>query len=280
LLTCALTNGNGFLAENGLGITINLDGPSAGIRFTGTVGGTDENVFISGLKIIAKSQVPFLLDLYGVAKIQLTNLRLDGKNLADYALLMRAAQKGQVSGGSIYGATVAGIHLGSATGNYGNIRSNMIEIHGVSLSNANINIEVLGADDGEIHGNHITSGSYGIVYDMDRSLTNLVSAHDNHFEYNSVAAVWVKNARNVALTRNVMYGPGANDIIVEGTGTNVQIDGNQLNNGLLVGPGVARVIYDNNHQLGRSPQINASVRTRVSGRNNINDSGEVVWERQ
>ena len=115
---------------------------------------------------------------------------------------------------------------------------------------------------------------------MDRSLTGLVAAHDNHFEYNTVAAVWVKNARNVALSHNVMYGPGANDIIVNGTGTDVQIDGNQLNNGLVVGAGVARVIYDNNHQLGRPPQIDPSIETRVCGRNNTNDSGEVVWERQ
>src|SRR5882724_5580609 len=279
LLTCKLANGNGLLM-NSLGVAITLDGPTAGIRIVGTVGGTDENVFITGLKIIAQSHVAFLLDLYGLAEIQLTNLRLDAKKLARYALTLRAAQKGQISGGSIYGATVAGIHQESATGKYGNVRSNAIEIHGVSLSNANININVAGADDGEIHGNHITSGSYGIVYDMDRSLTGLVSAHDNHFEYNTVAAVWVKNARNVVLAHNVMYGPGANDIIVNGTGTKVQIDGNQLNNGLVVGPGVARVIYDNNHQLGRTPSIDPSVDTRVCGRNNTNDSGEIVWERQ
>lgn len=279
LLTCTLANGNGFLA-NSLGVSITLDGPTAGIRISGTVGGTDENVFIQGLKITAKSQVPFLLDLHGVAEIQLTNLRLDAQKLAPYALLMRAAQKGQISGGSVYGATVAGIHLESATGKYGNIRSNAIEIHGVSLSNGNTNIEVFGADDGEIHGNHITAGKYGIVYDMDRSLTGLVSAHDNHFEYNSVAAVWVKNARNVVLAHNVMYGPGSNDIVVNGTLTNVQIDGNQLNNGLGVGPGVARVIYDNNHQLGHPPQIDPGVDTRVCGRNNTNDAGEIVWERQ
>jgi hypothetical protein len=279
LLTCKLANGNGLLL-NGLGVTIILDGPTAGIRISGTAGGTDENVFITGLKITAKSKVPFLLDLYGVAEIQLTNLRLDAKKLAPYALMMRAAQKGQISGGSIYGAMVAGIHQESATEKYGNVRSNAIEIHGVSLSNMNTNIEVLGADDGEIHGNHITSGRYGIVYDMDRALTGLVSAHDNHFEYNSVSAVWVKNARNVVLAHNVMYGPGANDIIVNGTLTHVQIDGNQLNNGVVVGPGVARVIYDNNYQLGHAPQIDSSVDSRVCGRNNTNDSGEIVWERQ
>ena len=279
LLTCRLANGNGLLV-NSLGVTIILDGQTAGIRISGTVGGTDENVFITGLKITAKSPVPFLLDLYGVAEIQLTNLRLDAKKLAPYALMMRAAQKGQISGGSIYGATVAGIRQESATGKYANVRSNAIEIHGVSLSNGSTNIEVAGADDGEIHGNHITGGRYGIVYDMDRSLTGLVAAHDNHFEYNTVAAVWVKNARNVALSHNVMYGPGANDIIVNGTGTHVQIDGNKLNNGLVVGAGVARVIYDNNHQLGRPPQIDPSIETRVCGRNNTNDSGEVVWERQ
>jgi len=156
LLTCKLGNGKGLLANN-VGVTIILDGPTAGIRITGTVGGADENVFITGLKITAKSQVPFLLDLYGVAEIQLTNLRLDGKNLAPYALLMRAAQKGQISGGSIYGATLAGIRQESATGKYGDVRSNAIEIHGVSLSNGNTNIEVAGADDGEIHGNHITA---------------------------------------------------------------------------------------------------------------------------
>ena len=102
LLTCRLANGNGLLV-NSLGVTIILDGQTAGIRISGTVGGTDENVFITGLKITAKSPVPFLLDLYGVAEIQLTNLRLDAKKLAPYALMMRAAQKGQISGGSILG---------------------------------------------------------------------------------------------------------------------------------------------------------------------------------
>src|SRR5262249_53463076 len=158
--------------------------------------------------------------------------------------------------------------------------SNAIEIHGVSLSNGNINIEVAGIDDGEIHGNHITGGKYGIVYDMDRAFTGLVAAHDNHFESNSEAAIWVKKARNVVLAHNVMYGPGANDIIVNGTLTHVQIDGNQLNNGLVIGAGVARVIYDNNHQLGRAPQIDPSSLSRVCGRNNTNDAGEIVWERQ
>jgi len=84
-------------------------------------------------------------------------------------------------------------------------------------------------------------------------MTGLVSAHDNHFESNSVAAIWVKNARNVVLVHNAMYGPGSNDIVVNGMGTHVRIDGNQLNNGLVVGAGVGRVIYDNNHQLGRAP---------------------------
>jgi len=112
---------------------------------------------------------------------------------------------------------------------------------------------------------------------MDRANSGLTGIHDNHFELNQTASVWVKSARNVSILDNVMYGPSTQDIVVSGAYSNSIIEGNLMNNGLTVEAGIGSVEYSRNHQLGAAPVIAPAAVDRVRGVRNVDDMGDVVW---
>lgn len=286
LVTCELAGVHGFrISGEGPNSTIALASDDAGFRISGTVGGAYEKVVVQDLswKVLGCHPTA-LLTLYGVAVLQVSNQLMDAAG-ATYGLRLQGAQQGEIHGGWIRGAGTADISMDAATGSHGYIGSNMIDIHGVSLTNGpgktQSCIELLGVGDGQIHGNHLTGCTYGIFVNNNRAYSAVIGIHDNHFEDDGAAGVYVHSERNITIANNSFYGPGTYDIHSDAVLCNMVIDGNQIDNAISLQPasdptyGVGTVAMTNNHVLG-TISISAVQARRLYSFNNNNDiSGQI-----
>ncbi len=231
LVTCTLTGGL-------QGLHIYGDGPQSTLESTGTQGillinGSDgvsqDRVYVENLLFTGAANTAFGLKMVGVAGYGLTNISSDTILKGIWFI---ATQQGYIKGG-VHLTTGTGLVLdGHISGPLAYwIGSNAADVSGVSWQTTTACVEISGAADLFIHGNHCTTAAIGAHFVAAADTVNVgnIILDSNHYEQNATAAIKVDSGfigAVLTISDSSFFNAG-DELLLDGT-----VSTRVLNNGI------------------------------------------------
>jgi hypothetical protein len=239
-LTYDTTDGPLLFTGNGSSTILEAVGATNKVlAISGTPGATISRVVLQNFQVRSATSGTSAagIHLSGCAVVSIHNVSIYGQGKMTNGIQLTGTQQGEISGGYIV-ATTTGILLENA----GDVHSNGMDIHGVSMMCSGTNIVLDECDTVFIRSNHMTSAAIDI--DIIAGGYGLTTISGNHFEEHTTAGV--RSVSPVEVSCNSFFTTGGTDVKMLSGVSHALIYGNLLSGSVTFDSGSSGIRFFNN----------------------------------